>query len=159
MKESFPEVPTESADPDATEKTEGGDDENIAPLQSRHGRQPSLSIQSKMRSSSFRNSSVSQPGLTPTSAGIKSPPLPPLSPDGSTAPELFKKQAMKLEELEKENKRLEQELGTVESRWKKTEEQLEDLREASSDTIELKEKLVAAEKKAEEIDSLVCLTL
>jgi hypothetical protein len=33
---------------------------------------------------------------------------------------------------------------------------LEDLREASGDVVELKEKLAQAEKKAEEVDKLVC---
>ncbi|EEP75392.1 predicted protein [Uncinocarpus reesii 1704] len=154
-KESFPEVPTESTEPEAPrEEGDGDNDDNVAPLKSRHGRQPSLSIQSKMRSSSFRNSSISQAGLTPTGSGVKSPSLPPLSPDGNTAPELFRKQAMRLEELEKENKRLERDLETADARWKKSEEQLEDLREANSDTVELREKLVAAEKKAEEVEKL-----
>lgn len=63
---------------------------------------------------------------------------------------------MRLEELEKENKRLEKEVQTADARWKKTEEQLEDLREASGDVVELKEKLAQAEKRAEEVDKLVC---
>ncbi|EER24635.1 hypothetical protein CPC735_060050 [Coccidioides posadasii C735 delta SOWgp] len=152
--ESFPDAPNETPEANASEKAEGGQDDIVPSLESRHRRQPSLSIQSKMRSSSFRNSSISQTGLTPTGSGVKSPPLPPLSPDGNTAPELFRKQALRLEELERENKRLEQELETADARWKKSEEQLEDLREANTETVELKERLVTAEKKAEYVEKL-----
>ncbi|WEW58373.1 hypothetical protein PRK78_003841 [Emydomyces testavorans] len=152
--EPFPKVSAEKTESDASERTKGDNEDDVAPLESRHGRQLSLSIQSQMRSSSFRKSSISQNALTPSTSGMKSPPLPPLSPDGSTAPELFRKQALRLEELERENKRLERELETADARWKKSEEQLDNLREANSETIELKEKLAAAEKKAEEVDSL-----
>ena len=88
-----------------------------------HGRQPSLSLQSKMRSSSFRQSSGG-----PLSPGYG------FSPDGETAPDIFRKQALKIEELEKENKRLAKEASDGEKRWKKAEEELEDLREAEDDS-------------------------
>lgn len=119
-------------------------------------RQPSLSVQSKMRSSSFRKSSVSYGSSSPNPlATIKSPPLPPLTPDGDSVQEVYRKQASRIEELEKENKKLEKDLEEANGRWKKTEEQLEDLREASVDVEELKDKLNKAEEKASEIDKLV----
>ena len=105
-------------------------------------RQPSLSVQSKMRSSNFRQV-----------PGVKSPPVP--DSDGNTAPEVFRKQAVRLEELEKENKRLESDLQSTDARWKKTEEQLEDLREANADVAQLREKLASAERTAEEVEKLV----
>lgn len=123
-----------------------------------HGRQPSLSIQSKMRSSSFRKTSVSQGSVSPSpSATIKSPSLPPLSADGDSVQEVYRKQSVRIEELEKENKRLEKELEEGTGRWRKTEDQLEDLREASVDAAELKDKLDKAEQKVGEIDELVSL--
>ncbi|PWY75121.1 hypothetical protein BO70DRAFT_364192 [Aspergillus heteromorphus CBS 117.55] len=111
-----------------------------------HGRQPSLSIQSKMRSSSFRKGSVSQGSASPApSASLKSPSLPPLSADGEAVQEVYRKQSTRIEELERDNKRLERELEETTGRWKKTDEQLEDLREASVDIAELKERLSKAE--------------
>ncbi|KAL2807596.1 hypothetical protein BJX63DRAFT_411851 [Aspergillus granulosus] len=126
-----------------------------------HTRQPSLSIQSKMRSSSFRQSSVSQGGgggaTSPTpSATLKSPSLslPPLSADGESVHEVYRKQAGRIEELERENKRLEKEVEEVTGRFKKTEDQLEDLREASVDVAELRERLKVAEGKVEGVEAL-----
>ncbi|RAL14288.1 uncharacterized protein BO97DRAFT_365229 [Aspergillus homomorphus CBS 101889] len=120
-----------------------------------HGRQPSLSIQSKMRSSSFRKGSVSQGSVSPSpSAMLKSPSLPPLSADGEAVQEVYRKQSARIEELEKENKRLEKEREEATGRWKKSEDQLEDLREASVDVEELKEKLGKAEERVGEIEEL-----
>ncbi|KAJ5924320.1 hypothetical protein N7466_008507 [Penicillium verhagenii] len=121
-----------------------------------HTRAPSLSIQSKMRSSSFRKTSVSQGSHSPSPINFKSPPpsLPPLTGDGDSVHEVFRKQSMRIEELEKDNKRMENELGDATARWRKTEDQLEDLREASVDGAELREKLKDAEEKAAGIESL-----
>lgn len=121
-----------------------------------HGRQPSLSIQSKMRSSSFRKTSVSQGSVSPSpSATMRSPSLPPLTADGDSVHEVYRKQSTRIEDLEKDNKRLEKELDEASGRWRKTEEQLEDLRESSVDAAELKDKLDKAEQKAAEVDALV----
>ncbi|CZT08857.1 hypothetical protein WAI453_006054 [Rhynchosporium graminicola] len=85
-------------------------------------RQPSLSLQSKMRSSSFRQSTGG-----PLSPGYG------FSPEGDTAPDIHRKQAARIEELERENKRLAKEAIDGERRWKKAEEELEDIREADDD--------------------------
>ncbi|KAJ6178634.1 hypothetical protein N7519_009095 [Penicillium mononematosum] len=116
-----------------------------------HGRQPSLSIQSKMRSSSFRKTSVSQGSVSPLLPRtiITAP-----NRGRESVHEVFRKQSTKIEELEKDNKRLEKELSDATMRWRKTEEQVEDLREASVDGVELKEKLKQAEEKAASIESL-----
>lgn len=150
--EPMPPAPT-SPDPEAEAQPAKLD----AP-RAGHGRQPSLSIQSKMRSSSFRKTSVSQGSVSPSPSALKSPPqsLPPLTGDGESVHEVFRKQSTKIEELEKENKRLEKEIADATSRWRKTEEQVEDLREASVDGAELREKLKQAEEKVAEIESLVC---
>lgn len=132
-------------------------DANATP-RAAHGRQPSLSIQSKMRSSSFRKTSVSQGSVSPSpSTALKSPSLPPLTGDGDEVHEVYRKQSTKIEELDKDRKRLEKELEEATGRWRKTEDQLEDLREASVDVAELKDKLQKAEEKSTEIDSLVGL--
>ncbi|KAF7713735.1 Uncharacterized protein PECH_008172 [Penicillium ucsense] len=119
-----------------------------------HARQPSLSIQSKLRSSSFRKTSISQGGPSPPA--LKSPPhpLPPLTGNGESVHEVFRKQSTKIEELEADRKRLEKELSDATARWRKTEDQLEDLREASVDGAELREKLRQAEEKVASIDAL-----
>ena len=129
-----------------------------APRPGTHGRQPSLSIQSKMRSSSFRKTSVSQGSVSPSpSTTMRSPSLPPLSADGDSVQEVYRKQSTRIEELEKDNKRLENEREEASGRWRKTEEQLEDLRESSVDAAELKDKLEKAEQKAADVDSLVSM--
>jgi hypothetical protein len=132
--EDEPEATTEPepALPDETKDTEAGDSKNAQETVSElsatsHARQPSLSLQSKMRSSSFRQSSGG-----PLSPGYG------FSPDGETAPDIFRKQALKIEELEKENKRLAKEASDGEKRWKKAEEELEDLREAEDDSSKTK---------------------
>ncbi|GIJ99413.1 hypothetical protein Aspvir_001545 [Aspergillus viridinutans] len=151
--ESIPEAPTSlSPGPDAEPQTPGV---KMDTPRAGHTRQPSLSIQSKMRSSSFRKGSVSQGSAsTSPSNALKSPSLPPLTGNGDSVHEVYRKQSMRIEELEKENKRLEKQLEESTSRWRKTEEQLEDLREASVDGAELKDKLEKAEQKAAEIDEL-----
>ncbi|RDW82012.1 hypothetical protein BP6252_03124 [Coleophoma cylindrospora] len=117
-----PEAEPESngADPESAE-TKDVEEEPVADLNATpsHGRKPSLSVQSKMRSSSFRQTGALSPGM--------------FSPDGDTAPEIYRKQATRIEELEKENKRLAKEASDGEKRWKKAEEELEDLRDADGD--------------------------
>ncbi|KAJ5280576.1 hypothetical protein N7478_005948 [Penicillium angulare] len=147
--EPMPPAPT-SPDPEAEAQPARLDTPRAG-----HGRQPSLSIQSKMRSSSFRKTSVSQGSHSPSPA-LKSPPgsLPPLTGDGDSVHEVFRKQSTRIEELEKENKWFEKELGDATTRWRKTEDQLEDLREANVDGAELREKLKEAEEKVASIETL-----
>ncbi|KFG81409.1 M protein repeat protein [Metarhizium anisopliae] len=83
---------------------------------------PSLAQQSKMRSTSFRAGA----------AGTTSPV--PFSPDGDTAPEIYRKQVARIEELEKENRKLSKEFSDSEKRWKKAEDELAELREADGDS-------------------------
>lgn len=158
----MPDAPT-SLGPGGTAGAHEQENEVVKELPTRgsHARQPSLSLQSKMRSSSFRKTSFSNgSGAGPTSpsaaiANLKSPPLPPLTPDGDSVHEVFRKQAARLEELERDNKRLEKELEDANAKRRKVDEQLEDLREASVETVELKDKLDKAEKKVAEIEKLV----
>ncbi|CAG8980581.1 hypothetical protein HYALB_00002579 [Hymenoscyphus albidus] len=112
--------PVDQANEDA-EAEEAPAELNVAKS---HGRQPSLSLQSKLRSSSFRQGA---------GAGQMSPGYV-FSPDGETAPDIHRKQQLRIDELERENKRLAKEAGDSEKRWKKAEEELEELREAEDDT-------------------------
>lgn len=161
--------PTESKETDAVETESvlpGTQDEaapNVepeelaeTPSKPSHGRQPSLSLQSKMRSTSFRRTSVSLQNLDSPTTMAKSPILPPLSPEGDTMPDIYRKQAIRIEELERENKRLEREATDGESRFRKAEEELEDFREGNGEVVELKARAERAEKKVEDIEKLVC---
>ena len=90
---------------------------------------PSLSEQSKARSTSFRKASgplspIGAPTFQPGAAGG------PLSPDGETAPDIYRKHVARIDELERENRRLTKEAGDADKRWQKAEEELADLREA-----------------------------
>lgn len=90
-----------------------------------------------MRSQSFRGDTV------PTSLPLVSSSANPLSP-GETAPDIYRKHVARIEELEKENKRLSREASDANKRWKKAEEDLaardEDTdSEDDSDNEELKE--------------------
>jgi len=153
-------------EPDRTEKpveakiqekpiTESKEDEEKPSTKPTHDRQPSISLQSKMRSSSFRRGSVGQRPLSPTPNTLKSPTLPPLSPDGDTIPDIYRKQASRLEESEKENKRLEKEAKDAEARWRKTEEELEEAREANSEVVELRGRIDKVGEVEAELAKLV----
>ncbi|TVY55782.1 hypothetical protein LCER1_G002909 [Lachnellula cervina] len=112
------------------EEVKDGAAEKVPELSSSsHQRKQSLSVQSKMRSSSFRQGSAPGP-MSPNFA---------FSPEGDTAPDIYRKQAIKIDELEKENKRLAKEATDGEKRWKKAEEELEELREAEDDSTPKKE--------------------
>lgn len=97
-----------------------------APEQASTSPRPSISQQSKLRSASFRAGSISGSGpLSPTL---------PFSPEGETAADIYRKQVARIEDLEKENKRLAKEATDTEKRWQKAEEELADLRDADDKT-------------------------
>ena len=128
-------------------------------LSDAHNRQPSLSIQSKMRSSSFRRQSLSQGPLSPTANGSKSPDLPALTSEGDSINSIYRKQAARVDELERENRRLAKEAQENEKRWRKTEDQLEELREASGDVAQLKARAEKADAQIEEFNKVVSLAV
>lgn len=125
------------------------------PKKAAHTRQPSLSLQSKMRSSSFRRTSMSQVPLSPGINGTQSPDLPPLTPESDSVNSIYRKQAARLDELEKENRRLAKDAQDVEKKWRQTEEELEELRETSGEVAELKSRAQRAESQVEENNKLV----
>lgn len=101
-----------------------------------------------MRSSSFRQSLTSPLPTTPGKA-------PSFDPEEDTAPEIYRKQAARIEELERENKRLAREASDVEKRWKKAEEELEDLREADGNRSEMEAGSQTLGDSANELQKLV----
>ena len=138
---------------DSPEVEDGVLDEPGSPAS--HTHQPSVSVQSKLRSSSFRQSSGPQTPLSPSSANLKSLNLPPLSPDGDSMTDIYRKQASRLEHLERENRRLERELNEGEGWRNRMEDELEELREAKGELVALKERLHKAESREDVVDKLV----
>ncbi|MCJ1351638.1 MAG: hypothetical protein MMC33_001622 [Icmadophila ericetorum] len=140
---------------DIPQETDTVPEEFGTPTKPSHTRQQSLSLQSRLRSTSFRQTSNSQDPLSPIPNGSKSPNnLAPLSPDGDAVTEIYRKQAFRIDELEKENKRLAKEAREAEARWRRTEEELEELREANSHVAELKSRANLADAKTEEVNKL-----
>ncbi len=98
---------------------------------------PSLAQQSKARSTSFRQGSISV--SSPAAAGFNgvagplSPAAGPFSPEGETAPDIYRKHVSRIEELERENKRWKKEAAEAEKRWQRAEGELADLREADGE--------------------------
>ena len=123
-----------------------------------HNRQPSLSLQSKMRSASFRRTSLSQGPLSPSANGSKSPELSAVLPDGDSVNSIYRKQAARLDELEKENKRLTSEAQERERQLKRAEEELEEIREGSGDVAELRSKAKRFDAQHEELSAIVSRT-
>ena len=140
---------------ESTTKSADNHDQIPSTPRAAHGRQPSLSIQSKMRSSSFRHASGSATNI-PTSP-VAATGLTPLSPESNSMSEIYRKQAVRLEELERENKKLTKDLDASENRWRKAEEELEELRSNSAQIAELKTRVDKSEGKAEEVEKLVRL--
>lgn len=115
------DAPKEDPEIVAAEAAEAVADQPTSPTTS----QPSLAQQSKIRSASFRKGSMSASG--PMSPSIQ-------GPEGETATDIYRKHVARIEELEKENKRLAKEATDSEKRWKKAEEELADLRETEGES-------------------------
>lgn len=109
-------------------------------------RQSSLSIQSKLRSSTFRQAS----GGGPLSPGYG------FSPDGESAPDIYRKQAAKIDELERENKKLVKDVSDGERRWKKAEDELDDIREAEVEKSGILKEPLGGVSSPDELEKLVC---
>lgn len=98
-------------------------------------REPSESQQSKERSKSFKSGDA---GASSTSASAE-------------VQELYRKQAARIEELEKENKDYKSSQEDGSARLAKAEEELESLRESTSDVAELRSKAKESEKISTEL--------
>lgn len=129
--------PPIEAPPEEPSTTDGNDEVTALPERPGHGRKPSLSVQSRMRSDSFRRGQADGGPTSPT----------PASATGEGMNEIYKKQAARIDELERENKRLQHESRE----WQEKEEELERLRE---------ERGAAAGVgggKSEDAEKLVCI--
>lgn len=133
------------------EATKGVEDEESASAIP-SDRQPSLSIESKARSSSFRQGAAP---LSPSASNVKSPVLPPLSPQGDTMTDIYRKQASRLEQLEKDNRRLERELDESEEGRRKAEDRVEELIESTAEVTALRGKVQKAESTEESLEKMV----
>lgn len=71
--------------------------------------------------------------------------------------EVYKKQAARIEQLEKDNRRLEQETAEKSHQLHQAEQQVEELREAQSTVAELRTKVSKAEGENKEVEKLVRL--
>jgi hypothetical protein len=129
---AFEPVEATSASPAPAEDED--EPSELAVSKPSHGRKPSVAIESRQRSESFFRSGA--PGG-------------PLSPGGGVTGEVYREQQQKIEELEKDNKRLASEIEDNRNRWKKGEEELEELREGRGD-------VALAVEKGKEADKLVC---
>jgi hypothetical protein len=128
--------------PEATSASPGPiDDEDDEPAElpkpaQPHGRKPSVAVESRMRSTSFYRGDAAG---TPTS---------PTGGSGETMREIYQQQVQRIEELERDNKRLTGEVEKGEQRWKVSEEELEVLREEKGDA-------ALAVERGKEADKLV----
>ncbi|KAF2470156.1 uncharacterized protein BDR25DRAFT_334636 [Lindgomyces ingoldianus] len=109
-----------------------------------HGRKPSVAVESRLRSASFYQGGS---GGTPTSPTA-------ITPGGDVSGDIYRKQAQRIEELERENKRLVGEVDEGERRWKKGEEELEELREGRGDVALAVERGREVDKLKSEVESL-----
>jgi hypothetical protein len=150
--ESKPADPESST---AAEKTEETPDLDGATLDSRdpaeddepsellpkstpsHGHKPSVAVESRLRSASFYRGGDAGP-TSPTA----------ITPGGGVSSDIYREQAQRIEELERENKKLASDVEESERRWKRGEEELEDLREGRGD-------IALAVEKGKEADKLV----
>lgn len=122
VKEAKKPLKIETKDEDDSDSDSDSDSESESDDENSPTATPSLAQQSKLRSTSFRA------GSNP-SGGAASP----FSPDGETAPDIYRKHTARIEELEKENKRLSKEAADSEKRWQKAENELADIREAEGE--------------------------
>jgi len=130
-------------------KVDGDNDEKAETESPKVEHQPSLTLQSRQRSESFRK----QSGVV--SPGLKAPTLPPLDSE-SEVQEVYRKQATRIEELERENKSLKETQMEDAAKRSKTEEELEKLREDSGQMAELRSKASTADDRVKEVEKLVC---
>ncbi|KAF1849472.1 M protein repeat protein-like protein [Cucurbitaria berberidis CBS 394.84] len=109
-----------------------------------HGRKLSVAVESRQRSESFYRSGAAATPISPN----------PLSPSGGVTSEVYREQAQRIEELEKDNKRLAGEVEDSENKRRKGEEELEELREGRGDVALAVAKGKEADQLKSEVESL-----
>jgi hypothetical protein len=127
-------VEAPSASPGPVEDDEPSALPQSTATNSTHGRKPSVAVESRQRSASFYRGSG-----TPTSPTVGAPGV-------GVSGDIYREQAQRIEELERDNKRLTVEVEAGQKKWKSNEEELEELRESRGDVALVAEKSKEAEK-------------
>ncbi|KAL1297251.1 hypothetical protein AAFC00_004810 [Neodothiora populina] len=112
-----------------------------------HARKESQSAQSRQRSESFRQASISSP------AQLKSPGLPSISAEDEVQ-DIYRKQHARIEELEKDNKALKGAELEHMTKLQKADEEIEKLRESNAEIAEFKSRAAVADEKTKEVEKL-----
>ncbi|CAI6332317.1 unnamed protein product [Periconia digitata] len=134
-------IETGVVSPDPVEDDEPSE---LPSTKQKHGRKPSVAVESRQRSASFYRGGASGTPTSPTA----------VTPGGGVTGDIYREQAQKIEELEKENKRLAGEVEEGQARWKKGEDELEELREGRADAALATERGKEADKLKTEVESL-----
>ncbi|KAF2669877.1 hypothetical protein BT63DRAFT_478112 [Microthyrium microscopicum] len=141
-KEEEPEEPTAEVD-ESKEEDKTPEPSSPTSTKNNHGRKPSVSQQSRIRSTSFK-AGLSQDA--PASPVLNSGPLSP----AADAADIYRKQVQRIEELERENKTLQEDAV----RLRTLEDEVQELRESNSDASILKAKADEADKLRTEVAAL-----
>lgn len=115
---------------------------------------PDLSLASRMRSESFKRNSngPSSPLKSPSAPGTDS--LEGASLSDATH-EVYKKQAARIESLEREVKKLSSDLEARDRSLKKAEAELDEIRDGHADVAQLKQRAEEGDKSKDEVEKLV----
>ena len=147
-----------AAQPKAVNDTSQADHEDgdqVGEETEKHTRQPSLSLESRIRSQSFRQATPIMSPSSPSATDPKSPNIPALNADGESMTEIYRKQAARVEELEKDNRRLAKEAKEGANRWRALETEVEELRESRSGDVDLRNKADKVGALEQEVAKLV----
>ena len=123
---------TSASSPPPTED----DEPTELPNPTSHGRKPSVAVESRLRSASFYRGGEGGTPASPTA----------VTPSGGVSGDIYREQAHRIDELERENKRLAGEVEDGEQKWRKGEDELEELREGRGDVALAVERGKEAEK-------------
>lgn len=155
-------APTDEEEETTKEDVKGEDDAEIKDEETpgsaessapKKGRQPSLSLASRMRSESFKRDLYTDADGGLKSPDLKSSSLPSPGEEGDAVQGIFKRQKERIHALEEENKRLQKD--TQEK--SKLEEELEELREKQGETVGLRKNDENSYDDSGVIERLVCL--
>jgi len=125
------------------EAVEDGQDATNTTTAEKNDRKESVeTTESKLRSESFRRGEMNTGPLSP-------------SIEGDAVQDIYRKQVARIEQLEKDNKRLDKELEERQKALSRSEKVVEELQDKQGDIATLKEKAAKADEIAEEFDKLV----
>ncbi|KAI9695747.1 MAG: hypothetical protein M1820_008419 [Bogoriella megaspora] len=138
--------PGVTADNEVAKDAEESDQLTSEPTTPGLERGSSASAKSRMRSESFRQGSSTAVPQAKSAGGNVDP--------ETEVQDIYRKQAQRIEELEKENRRLQDEAKDASKKIGEREEELEELREGSGEARMLKDRAEEIDKMRSEINSL-----